>query len=74
MNRNKSVKPSYGPSTKMVPVILSRRTQNYTLSLARSRGVDTKITEKEIRNAREKIITGVSSVQYSFGQMFNEFG
>jgi hypothetical protein len=54
MNRNKSVNPSYGPSIKMVPVILSRRTQNYMLSLARSRGVDTKITDKRNKECEGK--------------------
>ena len=55
MNRNKSVNPSYGPSIKMVLVILSRRTQNYTLSLASNRGIDTKITEKRNKECEEKI-------------------
>ena len=55
MNRNKSVNPSYGPSIKMVPVILLWRTQNYTLSPASNTEVDTKITDKRNKECEEKI-------------------
>ena len=55
MNRNKSVNPSYGLSIKMVPVILSWRTQNYTLSLASNTEVDTNITDKGNKECEDKI-------------------
>jgi hypothetical protein len=55
MNRNKFVNPIYGPSIQMVPVILSRKTQNYKLSLASNTGVDAKITNKRNKEWEEKI-------------------
>jgi hypothetical protein len=47
MNRNKSVNPIYGPSIQMGPVILSRKTQNYKLSLANNTGEDAKFNQQK---------------------------